>query len=290
MTVKLLNIWPRTALMMSVVVGVALTALVVGAGSASAASVPRPVIKSALTQFDSNPGEKTALAQCPAGTRVIGGGGRVNGGQHVVITRQSPFHGVNDTFVVSAQEDQVGTAQSWAVQAFAICSVPLPGLEIVKVTSPSGSSGFQGQNADCSPGKNVLGGGGRINGETGQGSLNTQALFPNRASAAGVEDTDGFAGNWSVSAYAICANLNSVFDSRVVSVQTATDSTARKIFTVDCPAGMRLTGGAAFAGAPGAVVEVVSPNTTSVQLIARMDGPIGPQNVWSATGYALCAL
>ena len=275
--------------MLSVVVGLALTALVVGAGSASASSVPRPVIKSGITKFDSEPGQKTALAQCPAGTRVIGGGGRVNGGQHVVITRQQPFHGVNDTFVVSAQEDQIGTTQFWAVQAFAICSVPLPGLEIVSATSASGSSGFQGQSVDCSPGKSVLGVGGRIIGGAGQVSLNTQALFPNRASASGLEDSDGFAGNWRVTVYGVCARLNSVFDSSVVSVQTASDSTPRKIFTVPCPAGMNLTGGAAFAGTPGSVVEVVSPNTSSVQLIARMDGPIGPQGPWSVTGYAICA-
>ena len=281
---------PRMVMTMSVIIGMALTALVLGAGSANAASVPRPVIKSALTQFDSNPGQKTALAQCPAGTRVIGGGGRVNGGQHVVITRQQPFHGVNDTFVVSAQEDQTGTAQFWAVQAFAICSVPLPGLEIVSAAGLSGSSGFQGKSVDCGPGKNVLGVGGRIIGGAGQVSLNTQALFPNRASAGGLEDSDGFSGQWSVTAYAVCASLNSVFDSQVVSVQTATDSTPRKIFTVNCPAGMNLTGGAAFAGTPGAVVEVVSPNTSSVQLIARMDGPIGPQGAWSVTGYAICAL
>jgi len=276
--------------MMAVVVGAALTALVVGAGSASASTVPRPVIRSALTQFDSNPGAKTARAQCPAGTRVIGGGGRVNGGQHVVITRQQPVHSSVDTFVVSAIEDQVGTAQFWAVQAFAICSVPLPGLEIVSATGAAGSSGFQGKNADCSPGKNVLGVGGRINHGAGQVSLNTQALFPQRASAGGLEDSDGFGGLWSVTTYAVCANLSSVFDSQVVSIQTVADTTARKIFSIDCPAGTNLTGGAAFAGSPGAVVEVVSPDTTRVQVIARFDGTVTPADTWNVVGYAICAL
>ena len=275
--------------MMAVVVGAALTALVVGAGSASASTVPRPVIRSALTQFDSNPGAKTARAQCPAGTRVIGGGGRVNGGQHVVITQQQPVHSSIDTFVVSAVEDPVGTAQFWAVQAYAICSVPLPGLEIVSAIGPVGSFGFQGQSVDCAPGKNVLGVGGRINNGAGQVSLNTQALFPQRASASGVEDRDGFSGNWSVTTYAVCAKLNGAFDSQVVTVQTAADTTARKIFTVDCPAGMNLTGGAAFAGTPGAVVEVVSPNTTRVQIIARYDGPVTPAAAWNVVGYAICA-
>ena len=283
---------PRMALMMAVVVGVALTALVVGAGSASASSVPPPVIRSAISKFDSKPAPKTAKAVCPAGTRVIGGGGRVNGGQHVVITQQQPVQGSPDTFQVSAIEDQVGTAQSWAVQAYAVCSDPLPGLEIVSTTSAAGSSGFQGQNADCGPGKSVLGVGGRIDNGAGQVSLNTQGAFPQRAAASGLEDVDGFVGVWSVTAFAVCAKLNSVFDSRVVSVQTVTDTTARKIFDIHCPAGMNLTGGAAFADFPG-VVEVVSPDdgavATSVQVIARQDGTVTPADRWSVTGYALCA-
>jgi hypothetical protein len=288
--VKIVNTRRRMALAVAVVIGAALTTQALGPTSASASTVPRPVIKSALTKFDSGSAQKTATAKCPSGTHVIGGGGRVNGGQHVVITREQPIQSTRDRFVVSAIEDQFGTAQFWAVEAFAICSVPLPGLEIVKATGAPGSFGFQGQNADCSPGKNVLGVGGRINGGAGQVSLNTQGRFAGHASAGGVEDTDGFAGSWSVTSYAICAHLSSVFDSQVVSVQTASDATARKIFFVDCPPGMSLTGGAAFAGGNGTVVEVVSPNATRVQLIARMDGPIGPQNPWSVTGYAICAL
>ena len=190
---------------------------------------------------------------------------------------------------MSAVEDQVGTPQFWAVQAYAICSVPLPGLEIVSATGAAGSGGFQGKSVDCAPGKNVIGVGGRINGGAGQVSLSTQALFAARASASGLEDRDGFAGNWSVTAFAVCARLNSVFDSAVVSVQTASDATARKIFTIDCPPGMSVTGGAAFVGAPGAVVEVVSPTATRVQVIARFDGIVTPASTWNAVGYAICA-
>ena len=149
---RILNTRARTAFVMAIVVGVALAGLVVGAGSDTASTVPPPVITSALTQFDSNAAAKTARAQCPAGTRVIGGGGRVNGGQHVPITRQQPVHGTVDTFEVSAIEDQTGTTQSWSVQAYAICSVPLPGLEIVSATSAAGSGAFSGPNRElCGP-------------------------------------------------------------------------------------------------------------------------------------------
>jgi len=132
--------------------------------------------------------------------------------------------------------------------------------------------------------------GGRINNGAGQVTLNTQGggVFPQHAAASGLEDIDGFGGLWSVTAFAVCANLNNLLDIQLVSAQTVTDTTARKIFSIDCPAGMNVTGGAAFADFPG-VVEVVSPNTTRVQVIARQDGTVTPADRWSETGYAFCA-
>ncbi len=278
----------RRWLAVAIAAGLTLTAQLVGPSAASAApsaTVPRPQITSALTQFDSLQVPKTARARCPAGTRVIGGGGRVNGGQHVVITRQQPVQGAPDTFVVSAVEDQVGTPQLWAVQAFAVCSVPLPGLEVVTVTGAAGSSGFQGQNANCSAGKFALGVGGRINNGANQVSLNTQGVGASLGTAAsGSEDVDGFGGIWSVTAFAVCITAR-FGDVQVVSVQTASDDTARKIFDVNCPPGKNVTGGAAFASFPG-VVEVISPNPNRVQVIARQDGAV---TAWNAIGYAFCA-
>jgi hypothetical protein len=301
MTTKTRSTW-RKLMLTATVVGVALASPLAGASTVSASAaaspaaaasapsvtVPRPVIKDALTQFDSLQVPKTARAQCPAGTRVIGGGGRVNGGQHVLITRQQPVQGAAgslDTFVVSAVEDQVGTSQFWAVQAFAMCSVPLPGLEIVSAKGALGSSAFQVQGVSCPAGKSALGVGGRINGGAGQVSLNTQGENGSlRVAASGLEDLDGFANNWSVTVFGVCATTN-FGDVVLVSVQTARDDSARKIFDINCPAGKSVTGGAAFAGFPG-VVEVISPTATKVQVIARRDGAI---EAWNAIGYAFCA-
>ena len=65
---KIMNALPRRALTAAVVVGVALMAQLAGPSSASASTVPRPVIRSDLTNFDSLPVAKTATAKCPAGT------------------------------------------------------------------------------------------------------------------------------------------------------------------------------------------------------------------------------
>jgi hypothetical protein len=289
---KSMNAWCRMAVAAVVVAGVALTSQLVGQSAASASTVPRPVIKSDLTQFDSKQVPKTAKAKCPAGTRVIGGGGRVNGGQHVVITQQEPVQGSPDTFVVSAVEDQFGTAQSWAVEAFAICSVPLPGLEIVTATGAAGSSAFQVVTARCPGSKFALGAGGRINNGSGQVTLNTQGQaggqFPLDASASGLEDLDGFSGIWSETAFAICANANTFGDIQLASVQSVRDTTARKIVSVFCPAGKRVTGGAAFAELPG-VVESVSPDANRVQVIARQDGTVTAADRWAVIAFAFCA-
>ena len=80
---------------------------------ASASSVPSAVVTSKLTAFDSTR-EKSVAADCPAGKRVIGGGGRVNAAQHVVLTELQPVHtNTGDRYVVSASEDETGFAGSW---------------------------------------------------------------------------------------------------------------------------------------------------------------------------------
>ena len=122
-------------------------------------------------------------------------------------------------------------------------------------------------------------------------SLNTQAWNPGRAGAAGREDTDGFGGLWSVTVYGVCATMNSFFDSKVITVQTPSDNTARKFLTIDCPAGMHVTGTAAFTS-PDTLIEVVAPKTTppkttQIQVIAQNNGGVTDQ--WHVTGYALCA-
>jgi hypothetical protein len=263
-------------------------------GVASAATVPAATVVSQVTPFDSN-SPKTVTASCPAGKRVIGGGGRINGAQHVVLTRLQPVHdstgATPDRYVVAASEDQIGFAGTWALQAYAICADPLPGLQIVSAISAAGSEPFQGVSASCPAGKLAVGAGGRINSGGGQVALSTQAegsSFSTRTTAAGMEDPDGFAGTWSVTAFAVCVTPTSVLDLRIVKVQSASDATNIKSAVALCPAGKRVTGGTAFSSVPG-VVQSVAPdgNRLQIQGIARNDSVVG--GVWDLTVVALCA-
>ena len=282
--------WGATAATALVVAGVPLAIQVFGQGAASTSTVPSAQVTSALTAFDSTPA-KSAVAQCPAGKRVIGGGGRVNGAQHVVITRQEPVHvAAGDSFAVDAREDEVGFGGSWAVQAFAICSAPVAGLQIVSATSASSSNAFTSLSASCPGGKFALGGGGRINGGNGQVDLSTLAegaSVSSRTTAAGTEDLNGFAGTYSVTAFAVCAT-GAFADFEVVKVTSAQDSTDRKILSVACTGNKRVTGGAAFSSIPG-VIESVSPdaNRLRVGVIAREN--TFTTGTWGVTAVAFCA-
>jgi hypothetical protein len=275
----------------AMVVALAAALQVPGQGVASAATVPTASVVSALTPFDSTP-SKTIAARCPAGKRVIGGGARVSGAQHVVLTRQQPVQSTTgDSYVVAASEDQTGFTGTWALLAYAICADPPPGLQIVSATSAAGSNAFQGVSASCPPGKFAAGAGGRINGGMGQVDLHTiaeGAFFSSRTTAAGTEDVNGFSGTWSVTAYAVCVTPTSVSDLQIVKVQSASDSTNRKIVEARCPSGKRVTGGTAFSSGIG-VIESVSPdaNRLRIQGIARNDSSL--TGTWNLTVVAFCA-
>ena len=90
-----------------------------------------------------------------------------------------------------------------------------------------------------------------------------------------------------MTAFTICVT-STLSDLRVVRTQTVSDNTDRKIITVSCPSGKRVTGAAAYTSAPGNV-EVVVPDAalTNVQAIGRSDTPRALQ--WHVTVYAFCA-
>jgi hypothetical protein len=286
--------WVGVAGAAAAVVALSAAWQVPGRGMASAATLPAAEVVSVVTPFDST-ANKSIAAVCPPGKRVIGGGGRVSGGQHVVLTRLEPVSTSGptgrDSYVVAASEDQAGFTGTWALQAYAICADPLPGLQIVSAISAAGSEPFQGVSASCPAGKLAVGAGGRINSGGGQVALSTQAegsSFSTRTTAAGMEDPDGFAGTWSVTAFAVCVTPTSVLDLRIVKVQSASDATNIKSAVALCPAGKRVTGGTAFSSVPG-VVQSVAPdgNRLQIQGIARNDSVVG--GVWDLTVVALCA-
>ena len=151
---------------------------------------------------------KSVTASCPAGKRVVGAGW-ASGGPAGELAAQITPNPALTSVTASGFEDETGVAENWSVQAIAACASPPPGLQLVSATSELHSEGeVEVVRANCPAGKNLLGTGAEIPGGAGQVLLDD--VIPSadlsRVLVTGVEAQNGFAGDWRVTAYAICAN------------------------------------------------------------------------------------
>jgi hypothetical protein len=273
----------------------ALTAVqAVAVTAAAAATIPPGSVQvvSAVSGFSTGP-SKTTTAVCPAAKPRVLGGGFTTTGTHIVVTEAQPIAGGPDSYRVTAQADEVGTTASWQLLVYAYCSNVAPGWQLVTATSTSTSNPFNQVIPSCPSGKAVVGTGGQINGGAGQVQLLTQGIgsvAPNRMSAAGTEDLNGFAGSWSVTGYAICVTYVGALDVRLAQNQTAGADPTQGV-TVPCPTGYSLTGTSIWTDLPGYSINLrpnVSLNPTIVTGTGRNDSGT-PSTGWSVIVYAHCA-
>lgn len=263
---------------------------------AQASTVPVGTVNvfDVATSFDSN--NKTISEPCPTGTHIVGGGAQTAGGTgHVIFTEMRPVTTASgDSYRVTAVEDQVGEAGTWSLLVYAYCaSGTLPGYEIVSNTSSVGSGAFQNTLSTCTPGKHALGAGGVVN--NGSNQVDLQILgaggsFPNGSMAGALEDSDGFAGSWSVTSFTVCVQPTSLFDVTMVTAQSTSDATTTKTATASCPSGMRATGGAGWSDVPAHVTSVTPNSSTpiSVKVVARNTSTVA--GGWSTIATVFCAL
>ena len=151
---------------------------------------------------------KQAIAFCPAGKQLIGTGGQLTGATgEAVIDDLTPNSPLTHAMVV-AHEDDNGTTATWSVTAFAICANPVPGLQLVTASLASNSVTGTGVTAACPVGKNLIGTGGELTNAGGEVVMDEISPGSTLTSVrvTGYEDDTGAAANWSVTAYAICAN------------------------------------------------------------------------------------
>lgn len=180
---------------------------------------------------------------------------------------------------------------------FAICADPLPGLKIVSATSETGSPNNELKVVDCPTQTLALGSGGRIGGGHGQVHLNETSAGSNLSFARGQEDSTGFAGNWTVTAYAVCADVPLSRHAVITGFSPQGGSVDRKFAEARCPNGMTVTGGsAAISGGDTirAVIESVKPDVLPggapgdrIQVIARENSPTNSH--WTVRAIASCA-
>ena len=279
----------------AIVIGLAFQALL----ARQAEAVPG-LQRTTGTSVSNSSTSKTVTARCPAGKRVLGGGGTVTGGRgQVVLERLEPVQtATDDRFVVGAREDGSGYSRNWRLTAYALCASPLPGYGILPSTSGSPSSNSPQNTISFCLGQPEVGFGGRVDGGAGQIHLTNLVRDSNGTvdftSIAGQEDANGFAGAWTVTAFAVCASVPANF---TPASATTPPSSVNKSATVSCPAGTLVhgAGGQLTPTASGLVNRslVIDNIAIDAQLrsvtVRAVEDEAGTGASWSLRAFALCA-
>jgi hypothetical protein len=291
----------------AVTVGVVLAVLVapaIGAVPAAAATLPFGTVRAVAASYkpDRLSVKPPFSATCRAGERVLGGGALTVGGVHAVITEMQPIHPDTglDRFEVSAAADQFGISIAWGFQVFAFCGV-VPAsaeLEIIPKKNLPTSGGTDTAPTQCSPGKFLVGAGGKIEDGGGQVDL---GVFPNAngqiafgSGAFAKEDLDGFAGQYTVTGYSVCLRPNNLFND-IAMVRTqfqALGGVPSQKQPGTCPAGMALTGLAGGTTTPGTHLQEIAPTTAgrpapSAAFVAQSS--VTPTDPWLMDTTVFCA-
>jgi hypothetical protein len=234
---------------------------------------------------------KSLTVNCPAGQRALSPGAFIQVGDYnqVLIDDIRPDAGLTSV-TVNALEDETGTADNWTLSVGALCATPPPGLERVSATSSLNSSN-KSVTVNCPVGKRVFGTGADINSFNGQVILDD--LRPNAAltsvTANALEDETGNSINWSLTAYAVCANA--VAGLERVSETSALDSANQKVLFPACPNGKVPTGlGADVNSFNGQVLlDVLDISGLANSVVQGIEDETGNPINWSVTGYVICA-
>lgn len=289
--------WRRT-LAACVTLVLALAGSLFALASPASAAVPGLVRVSAVSAFDSV-SPKFATATCPAGKVLLGAGYQLNGATGEVLVDDlrpngSPIAAPTSVVVGAYEEDAF--AGSWSVTAFAICANPVVGLVRIAATTTSDSLDFKSIHPSCPTGKALVGTGYELNGAVGEAVVDDfqpTGTTPNALFVGAYEADPDFLGNWSVTAYLICANP--LLGLAIVADSSASDSA--DFHSVSGLCGGKVLTGAGFVlnGVTGeAIVDDFNPNgsaTTAPTSIFTGAYEADPDfvGVWTLSAYAICA-
>jgi hypothetical protein len=290
--VKSLNEGKASVTFRSALAGAFVLVLLLGlANGASAAGV---VGADRFADFtDATSSDKTVTINCPAGMKVLSPGMflQVGGFNQVLLDEFRPNAGLASA-TINAIEDETGTAENWTLSYGAMCAAPPPGLERVSATSAT-SSANKAVSVSCPAGKRVLGAGADINSANGQVILD--GLQPNAALTAvtvnALEDETGNSGNWSVTAYAVCANALAGLER--IAQTSPVDSSQSKFLEPVCPGGKAMTGYGADINSPNGqvlldVLDMRGGTGSAGAGVEAIEDDTGNAANWSVTAYVIC--
>jgi hypothetical protein len=267
------------------------------------------VVVRTQTSLQGSNSENTAHAACPAGTRVLGGGARLNGTNGgaprggAMLTTSIPLKvSVNgpDGWFVRGHEKAGGYSGVWSVTATVVCGTQPAGYQIVhrfgdtQLDVPPGGGAFVNDaRAECASGSRALGMGFEIIDADGVGSV--KAVLPTSAGASvttiGVVRA-GFAPPMRMHAVAICAVPPTGY--QPVSLSSGERKVPSINQSVSCPAGKRPIGaGVSKLEQLGLVytdqVNVVSFSTVQrATVAASFESESASPPTWTIIAFATC--
>jgi hypothetical protein len=271
-----------TALVALTVAGVGFTV------PTSASAAPPGLVRVGATSV-LNSSDKTFTATCPSGTVVTGGGAYLTSPTaphegRVALDRLEPLN--SGTGFTAAMREVTTDNENWRLSVDAMCATPPPGWDVVSSTGPLNT---QIHSAGCGS-KNVIGMGGRVN--LGLGDVLLDTVLPTAdlktVYVRGTPIAGSGASGWSVTAFAVCADVD-IDDLTLVTRNSAFTSDDRKTVTGSCPVGTGLysLGADISPGAEKFLSNVHAISTTNMSWAADED--VSGYNLnWVLFGYGIC--
>ena len=235
-----------------------------------------------------------ATVECPEDQALLGLGGKTNGGGGQVVLDALAAR-TGDEATVRGHEDQTGFGGDWSVTAYAICAdeggerrttfnEPLNSLTPKIATTANGGP--------CTNERRLTGVGAEVPvGATGQVVIDQIVPSADLESATvrAQEDDDGFAGNWSLRPFALCAPP---FPGIELETATSDLNSRNKHATAVCDPGKRVlgTGGRIFGGGGEVSLQYMIPDAGLTRAHVRgVEDENGRSGAWSVTAFAICA-
>jgi hypothetical protein len=235
---------------------------------------------------------KVEFVPCPAGTKVLGGGGQlVNGANRVHFSTLKPDGDANGFWAGAAEIRPGDYASTWRIRAYAICGPALAGLQYLTTESVVNSNATRQQQAVCPVGKRMISAGAEIYDEFEYVVLDDVEVLSDlrTANVWAIEREVGTTYSWSLVAHAVCANSSAVAGYQRVEV-SSTSTTGAKSITLTCPAGKTLySTGFAQAGSGGhTLLQGLVPDAGPAAFHASITtDPTGAPS-WSIKAQGIC--
>ena len=285
-------------------VAVALTAAQLALASPASASVGSNLRLVPGQSATDSTFSKQAVAECPAGTVVYGGGGDIVGGGHEVILYEIDSRGDRRRFYASAHEDVGGYSGSWTVYSWAVCGPDRPelGLAYTSATNYTNTgSRFIRAAVTCPAGKKVISVGGAAAGpfwffQHQAAGMVLDSVVPSAdlrtVTVDAYQEERANNNDAGVLASAVCGYAPAGL--QLTQAATGGSSTSDKTLTKECPTGTRaISAAGGLNGAGGqAYLDRLVPHhqsgLTGGDIDARHDQN-GSSRSWTASLYLICA-